>query len=223
MEGRSSISFWAFSFMKDNRYYVYQIIDPRNEKVLYVGKGTGGRCYTHFCNWTSKVRKTNMDLHYAIEEILENTDYTQFDCVRIIHLRLSKKEAYAVETSEIHKISYENLLNKTPWGGKGSPKEIWSETRIADHLERLIKMNKSDWKREQLSKAKKGKKRPEISNEKHGRAKARLQYDLEGNLIKRWNTAKEASIALNIASNLIGRCCKGKKKSAGGFIWKYEK
>lgn len=206
--------------MKDNRYYVYQIVDPRNEKILYIGKGTGGRCYTHFCGWTSKVSKTNMDLFHAIQDILDNSEYTQFDCVKIIQLKLSKKEAYEAEIKEIHRIGYDKLLNKKPGGG--TTKEHWSETRRNNLIERVVNMNKSDWKRRQLSETKKNKKRQNIANENHGRAKARLQYDLEGKLIKRWNTAKEASIALNIASNSIGLCCTGKNKTAGGFIWKYE-
>ena len=29
------------------KYYVYQLLDPRSNTVLYVGKGTGNRAYTH--------------------------------------------------------------------------------------------------------------------------------------------------------------------------------
>ena len=49
------------------------------------------------------------------------------------------------------------------------------------------------------------------------------QYDKENNLIKIWNSIKEASVELNIDSSHITKCCKGKKyyKTAGGFIWKY--
>jgi hypothetical protein len=28
-------------------YYVYLLIDPRDGKVFYVGKGKGGRCFDH--------------------------------------------------------------------------------------------------------------------------------------------------------------------------------
>ena len=49
-----------------------------------------------------------------------------------------------------------------------------------------------------------------------------IQYDLQGNYIKTWDSIKEAKKQLNI-SNHISECCKGKRKTAGGFVWKYGK
>jgi len=36
-----------------------------------------------------------------------------------------------------------------------------------------------------------------------------------------YKSIKEASIKLNIDSSAITKCCKGKQKTAGGYIWKY--
>lgn len=47
-----------------------------------------------------------------------------------------------------------------------------------------------------------------------------LQYDLEGNFIKRWRNVKEAKETLHMCG--IDRCCRGERKTAYGFIWKYE-
>ena len=33
--------------MSDWKYYVYELIDPRNGEVFYVGKGSGKRAYKH--------------------------------------------------------------------------------------------------------------------------------------------------------------------------------
>lgn len=53
--------------------------------------------------------------------------------------------------------------------------------------------------------------------------KAVLQYNMEGIYIKEWPNATEASRGLNMKIvGGIGLVCKGKKKSAGGFIWKYK-
>ena len=54
--------------------------------------------------------------------------------------------------------------------------------------------------------------------------KAVLQYSLDGEFIKEWPNAYAAShgLGMNINGD-IGLVCKGKKKSAGGFIWKYKK
>jgi len=49
-----------------------------------------------------------------------------------------------------------------------------------------------------------------------------LQYDLNDNFIKEWDSIVSASKELNIRSNNIVTCCSGKSKSSGGFIWKYK-
>jgi hypothetical protein len=48
-----------------------------------------------------------------------------------------------------------------------------------------------------------------------------LQYDLNGNFIKRWDAAWIAAKALNISVDNIRACCYG-QKSANGFQWKFE-
>lgn len=40
-------------------------------------------------------------------------------------------------------------------------------------------------------------------------------------IIKIWDYIKEASGSLNIAGTSISACCRGKRKTAGGFIWRY--
>lgn len=47
-----------------------------------------------------------------------------------------------------------------------------------------------------------------------------IQYDLKMNEINRWDSIVEARTHLNITS--ISKCLNGKRKTAGGYIWKYE-
>ena len=54
------------------------------------------------------------------------------------------------------------------------------------------------------------------------RGKKTIQYDLQGNKIKEWNSAKEASDKLVISANSICSCRAGKLKMAGGYIWTYQ-
>ena len=48
-----------------------------------------------------------------------------------------------------------------------------------------------------------------------------LQYTKEGEFIKEWTSGREASIVLRIPPGNITKCCQDKRKSAGGFVWKY--
>ncbi len=48
-----------------------------------------------------------------------------------------------------------------------------------------------------------------------------LQFDMSGNFIYKWNSTKEVSEKLHIRRNNIISACNGRRKSAGGFKWKY--
>lgn len=47
------------------------------------------------------------------------------------------------------------------------------------------------------------------------------QYDKDNNFIKEWNGIKEVEEVLKINNGNISECCRGKRKTAGGFIWRY--
>jgi hypothetical protein len=53
------------------------------------------------------------------------------------------------------------------------------------------------------------------------RSKKIHQLDMEGNFIKEYLSAKEASRQLNISHEAICYCARGITKSSGGFIWSY--
>jgi len=52
--------------------------------------------------------------------------------------------------------------------------------------------------------------------------KITIQYDLDGNFIKEWDSVKQASQELNIRKQNISACCRGINKTSGGFIWKFK-
>ena len=49
-----------------------------------------------------------------------------------------------------------------------------------------------------------------------------LQFTKDGTLIKEWPSAHEAERHLGILQSSICQCCKGRCKSAGGFVWRYK-
>lgn len=95
-------------------FYVYRLIDPENQKVFYVGKGTGNRVFAH------------------INEAIKNEDAAslKLSCIRsikakgmevghIIHRHgLAEKEAFEVEAALID--AYPELTNAA--GGTHSRK-----------------------------------------------------------------------------------------------------
>lgn len=110
------------------------------------------------------------------------------------------------------KISENNWQKTSPgyWAGKE-----WSQERRSK-MEEYWKNNSSPMK---------GKKHTEeavqANREKH--RKPIVQFKKDGTFIKEWSSGKEAGETLKIQRGDISACCKGKAKSAGGFIWKYKK
>jgi hypothetical protein len=50
-----------------------------------------------------------------------------------------------------------------------------------------------------------------------------LQFDLNGNLVEQWSCNPNIiSKTLNINRSNIGQCLNNKRKTAGGYIWKYK-
>ena len=47
------------------------------------------------------------------------------------------------------------------------------------------------------------------------------QYDMNNNYIKTFPSIKQAEIETGVSNKHISTVCKGKRKSTGGFIWKY--
>lgn len=66
-----------------------------------------------------------------------------------------------------------------------------------------------------------GKHAYKIGLEKPTRISPVLQYDLKGNFIKEYVSIKEAKKE-NKKCSKISACCQGKRKTAGGYVWKYK-
>ena len=87
-----------------NGFYVYALIDPRNEKVFYIGKGTGNRVFSHEIE-SGKSRESEKKKIQQIREI-ENSGYSVKRL--IVNWGLSENEAFVAEATLI------NLLNRMP-------------------------------------------------------------------------------------------------------------
>lgn len=69
-----------------NKFYVYQYRDPRNNEVIYIGKGQGGRAYHHLTRCHNPILRGKIqhireqNLEPIIEFVLENAteEYAHF-------------------------------------------------------------------------------------------------------------------------------------------------
>lgn len=88
------------------KYYVYMLIDPRNNTPFYVGKGIGNRVFQHIDSVFNEFSNSNEKLN-TIKDILESG--LEVNHVIIRH-GLSENEAFQIEASIIDTLSHCNLL-----------------------------------------------------------------------------------------------------------------
>ncbi len=87
----------------------------------------------------------------------------------------------------------------------------------------MYKKYHSEKSKQKMSESHKGLKQSD-EHKKHNAAshkKPIFQYSKNGVFIKKHSCSKEAGETLSIASTSITACCKGRLKSAGGYIWRY--
>jgi hypothetical protein len=88
-----------------NIYYVYQLIDPRNNKPFYIGEGKDQRAWSHQkftsgCNNPHKDRIIRKIQKSGLEVI-----------VKIIYNELTKQQSIQFEEQLIEEIGIDNLTN----------------------------------------------------------------------------------------------------------------
>lgn len=145
--------------------------------------------FINFYNWAIK---NGYKDNLTIDRINVNGNYEPNNC------RWATKKEQANNTRNIHYITYNGEThNLTEWSKLLKIK--------LSTLSRRINTNK--WNIEKSF------------TKKTTKYKSVLQYDINGNFIKRWNSIKEAQSYINKGS--IINCCRKKNKTAGGYIWRY--
>lgn len=96
-------------------YYVYRLIDPRNGKTFYVGKGKGNRVFDHvkdaLKNFDSKKYINKDDDEYSLKiRYIRDIHASGLEVIHVIHrYGLMEKEAFEVEAALID--CYPELTN----------------------------------------------------------------------------------------------------------------
>ena len=94
--------FSAKSLLALGDFYVYGLIDPRNNKIFYVGKGTGNRVFEHERESFSNPDSDNLKLKTIAEIVYEGLEVKKV----IINSKLTEREAFAAEASLINIFNY---------------------------------------------------------------------------------------------------------------------
>lgn len=192
-----------------NNYIVYKHTNKTNGKV-YIGitcqrihdrwKGGHGYRSQYF---SRAIKKYGWDgfVHEIVAENLSKEDACELERILIKSYRSTETE-----------YGYNQAL-----GGDGGG--MYNKHHSESAKKKISKARKEngfteDHKRH-ISESKQG--------AKHHLAKKVYQYTKDGEFIREWDYMSLAAKELNINKGNIGSVCNGDRKTAGGFIWKYER
>lgn len=144
---------------------------------------------------------------------------------KILYEDLTEKEACRIEKELISKWKTNDAMygyNVTSGGENGF---VWHHTEEAK--EKMSRLHRGKHlSKEHIEKIRKkaiGRPRTKAHIENNAKAKYKkiFQVDTNGNIIKVWDSMKEASQTLGIDKSSISMVCHGKRRSAGGYHWDY--
>jgi hypothetical protein len=206
----------------DNRCFLYCLFDKQNCRIRYIGVSIEPeQRFKNHQYESQNISTSNLGKSKWLKTVKELSYKILFSG--------TEAECYQKEIEIIFKYKKKrNLVNSTI-GGDKPPKLneldpiLYSATvskisekaknrKVSVETKRKMSETQKTISREYLKAYHKGKNNP--------RAFKVAQYDLENNLIKVWDYAKEAVAELNLDSSAITNCVKGRQKTAGGYIWK---
>lgn len=209
-----------------NRYLVYLHINKNNEKV-YVGitkhqnpelRWKNGKGYTKCVKFYRAITKYGWD---------------QFS--HVILCRTSQQRAELLEATLIgyykrHKKSY-NITD----GGERNIPSMLGKHHTPEAIEKIRKAGRRPCS--EATKQKIGKSNSGYNNGMYGKklsptvikmakekfSKPVLQFSLQGDLIAEFASSMDAERFINGKGRHISCCCRGVRKTAYGYIWRYKK
>lgn len=207
--------------------FIYILIDPITKEVRYVGKSNNPKqrlrnhCNparyrpTHKFNWIRNLRSENLK---PVLEIIDEVDVKEWKFWERYWISQFKTWGFKLVNycDGGQGLTYGNQTSfkkgNIPWNnGTAKPKILkGNRGRTEESRKNHFKKNYIPWNKDKTG----IKLKPD---------KNVYQYNKERTImIKKWNTAKQAAIELNINEEGIGQCARNKSKSSGGYYWNYK-
>jgi hypothetical protein len=204
--------------------YFYVLKDPRDMGVKYVGRSVSpkSRYRNHIFSgrkegkknkkesWINSLIKIKMK---PIMEIIE--EFTNYTCIEDIQ----KRETELIDEYKIL-FDLKNERDRTEgnyfFTEESRKKMSDSQKGNTNKRGKII----SEEGRYNCGNARRGKKQSE--KEKNKRYKPVLQYDMQENFLKEWESCTAAAKFFNTRQGCISLAASGKRKTHRKFIWKYK-
>lgn len=199
-------------------WYIGQTIHPEVRFKTHIHESTNQNDNNYFHR---ALRKYGLDkfVYCVLEDnvLRENLNMKEQEWIEYYDsfysgYNLSAGGGQTIYSDEVKRKLSESHKGKSCWWSKGKPS--WNKDKCwSDEVKR--KMSEAHKGRPGL----KGPKSPNYGNPAPNRRKV-SKYDLNGNYIQTYISIKEAK-SQNPKAGHLNAVCRGERKQAGGFIWKY--
>lgn len=198
-----------YNAQDSDKFYTYKHYKADDNTVFYVGKGKLDRCLH---------RKDRSQWWY-------NTVNKHGYYIIIDEINLTEEQAFAREKELVSiygRKQYGGLLINLTDGGEGVSGKIFTEEE-RQQKSIYMKNHPEQWA-ECIGKKAYGEDNPNYGNRgsKNPMAKHVYKCDLQGNLIKEYNSLVEAAEENNTQGSSISAVCLGKRHQLKGFFWTYD-
>ena len=186
------------------QYYI-DLLSSYDNKIGYNLSKTAGNNLGYKFSEESKIKisksKINFELQNELKEKVKNINnvYLNFEKNTKLNVDVNNpfyNKTHSLESKE--KMRLAKLGDKNPNYGKGP---MLGKTLTEEHKLKIANGN---------------------SGKNNKKSKPIIQFDLEMNQIKEWDSAGIAAKILNLSVGNIWMCCNGKARTSYGFIWRYK-
>ena len=226
------------------RYYLYRHIRLDKNEPFYIGIGSKqNRPHPHLKSEYRRAFETNRKESYIWNNIIFKTEYE-------VEILFESDDYEFIKQKEIEFIKLYGRINRNTGclanmtdGGDGFIGYIPSKEKIENFKKLMVGRKQSEETKKKRLESRKGyihseETKLKISNSHKGKktskehleklwkgqilanSKPILQYDLDGNFIKEWQSATVAAKEINLHPTSIRHCVQGKTKTSGGYVWK---
>jgi group I intron endonuclease len=195
--------------------YIYTLSDPISNDIRYVGKTvnptkryrkhlkeSSRRGYHSSC-WINSLLTNGVEPIITVIEICDDSNWDE-------------REKYWIE---LYSKQYD-LTNIHEGGGFGGTSYGFKGKKHSK--ESIDKMKEARIGVSIKQTDKNGKRKEALRKFFDNTKKAIIQYDLDDNFIREWDSAVDAANELNLIHSNITKACKGLRNKCGNFKWKYK-
>lgn len=216
--------------MANFKGYIYKFTSLIDPSKCYIGS----RLNNHLTGRgnTSSFQKA-LDLYGITSFTFEILYVREAETIEELNIILNELERYSIDKYD----SFNNGYNDTK-GGSGSLgyspsdeiRELVSNKlrghKVSNNKMKIAFKNRSQevesYRKKRLKEHLSSLTEEDIMTRASKCKKPIIQYNLDGEFIREWESATDAASFYNINKVNITKCCLGKNKTSNGYIWKYK-